>query len=209
MSSTPPRSANKPARTAANEETTVLTPVTDGTAPIDRIPVRRQRLWIAVTSLLVILLGVAGYLIYHLSDVANQWETQVEDIKAQNYDLGQRLADEQTQVIELQGQVDTVSEQLRTVQQRILELADDVAQRDDNAEFYARQITDLTGVLTTASAVANSLNKCVEYKEQLIGYLKEPDNYDPAEVEAFETGVDKVCTAATSANVDLQTVLAQ
>ncbi len=209
MTSTPPRDTGKASRNAANEETTVLTPVSDGTGALDRIPVRRQRLWIAVTSLLVILLMVAGYIIYHLVDVSNQWETQVEDIKAQNYDLGQRLADEQTQVIELQGQVDTVSEQLRTVQQRILELADDVAQRDDNAEFYARQINDLTNVLTSASAVANSLNKCVEYKEQLIGYLKEPDNYDPEEVTAFETGVDKVCTAATSANVDLQTVLAQ
>ncbi|WP_291380200.1 hypothetical protein [Demequina sp.] len=196
-------------RNAANEETTVLTPVSDGTAALDRIPVKRQRLWIIVTSLLLVLLMVAGYIIYRLVDVSNQWEAQVEDVKAQNYDLGQRLADEQTQVIDLQGQVDTVSEQLRTVQQRILELADDVAQRDDNAEFYARQISDLTAVLTTASAVANSLNKCVDYKEQLIGYLKDPDNYDPAEVTEFENGVTKVCDAATSANSDLQTALAQ
>jgi hypothetical protein len=209
MTSTPPRDTRKASRKAANEETTVLTPVSDGSAALDRIPVNRQRLWIGVTSLLVVMLIVAGFIIYHLADVSNQWETQVEDVKAQNYDLGKRLAEEQTHVIELQGQVDTVSEQLRTVQQRILELADDVAQRDDNAEFYARQITDLTDVLTTASAVANSLNKCVEYKEQLIGYLKEPDNYDPEEVTAFETGVNKVCTAATTANVDLQTVLAQ
>ena len=209
MTSTPPRDTEKGSRNAVNDDTTVLTPVSGGTSALDRLPVRRQRLWIAVTSLLAVLLVVAGYIIYQLVDVSNQWEAQVEDVKAQNYELGQRLADEQTQVIELQGQVDTVSEQLRTVQQRVLELADDVAQRDDNAEFYARQITDLTDILTTASAVANSLNKCVEYKEQLIGYLKEPDNYDPLEVAEFETGVNKVCSAATAANVDLQTALAQ
>lgn len=209
MTSSPPRDTGKPSRNAANEETAVLTPVPEGTTALNRIPVKRQRLWIAVTVLLVALLVAASVVIYRLVDVSNKWEAQVEDIKAQNYDLGQRLSEEQAQVIEIQGQLDTVSEQLRTAQQRVLELADDVAQRDDNAEFYARQISDLTDVLNTASAVANSLNKCVEYEQQLIGYLKEPDNYDPAEVATFEAGVNDVCDAATAANVDLQTALAQ
>lgn len=209
MTSSPPRDTGRPSRNAANEETTVLTPVSDGTAALDRIPVKRQRLWIIITSLLVALLIAASVIIYRLVDVSNKWEAQVEEVKAQNYDLGERLAEEQSQVISLQSQLDTVNEQLRTAQQRVLELADDVAQRDDNAEFYARQITDLTNVLATASAVANSLNKCVDYEQQLIGYLKEPDNYDPAEVAAFEKGVNQVCDAATAANVDLQTALAQ
>lgn len=209
MTSSPPRDTGKPSRNAANEETTVLTPVSDGTAALDRIPVKRQRLWIIITALLVALLIAASVIIYRLVDVSNKWEAQVEEVKAQNYDLGERLSGEQSQVILLQSQLDTVNEQLRTAQQRVLELADDVAQRDDNAEFYARQITDLTNVLATASAVANSLNKCVDYEQQLIGYLKDPDNYDPAEVAEFEEGVKQVCDAATSANVDLQTALAQ
>ncbi|PKQ14848.1 MAG: hypothetical protein CVT68_09745 [Actinobacteria bacterium HGW-Actinobacteria-8] len=209
MTTNPSRDSGKISRNAANEETTVLTPVSDGTTALDRMPVKRQRLWIIVTSLLGVLLITAGIIIYRLVDVSNQWEAQVEDVKAQNYDLGQRLADEQAQVIQLQAQVDLVTEQLRTAQQRVLELADDVAQRDDNAEFYARQITDLTDVLTTASAVANSLNKCVDYQQQLVGILKEPDNYLPDQVATFEAGVTKVCDAATAANVDLQTVLAQ
>lgn len=209
MTSSPPRDTGRSSRNAANEETTVLTPVSDGTAALDRIPVKRQRLWIIITSLLVALLIAAAVIIYRLVDVSNKWEAQVEEVKAQNYDLGERLAEEQSQVISLQSQVDTVNEQLRTAQQRVLELADDVAQRDDNAEFYARQITDLTNVLATASAVANSLNKCVDYEQQLIGYLKEPENYDPAEVATFEKGVNQVCDAATAANVDLQTALAQ
>src|SRR5664279_108862 len=209
MTTTPSHDSGKISRTAANEETTVLTPISDGGAAPDRIPVKRQRLWIVVTSLLAVLLITAGIMIYRLVDVSNQWEAQVEDVKAQNYDLGERLAEEQAQVIELQGQVDLVTEQLRTAQQRVLALADDVAQRDDNAEFYARQITDLTDVLNTASSVANSLNKCVDYHQQLVEILKQPENYLPDEVATFETGVDKVCDAATSANVDLQTVLAQ
>lgn len=209
MTATPSRDNANISRTAANEETTVLTPISDGAAPLERIPVKRQRLWIIVTSLLGVLLITAGIIIYRLVDVSNQWEAQVEAVKAQNYDLGKRLAEEQAQGIELQDQVDLVNEQLRTAQQRVLELADDVAQRDDNAEFYARQITDLTDVLTTAATVANSLNKCVDYHQQLVDILKQPDNYLPDEVATFEAGVTKVCDAATAANVDLQTVLAQ
>lgn len=209
MTTTPSRDSANISRTAANEETTVFTPISDGATPLERMPVERQRLWIIVTSLLGVLLITAGIIIYRLVDVSNQWEAQVEGVKAQNYDLGERLAEEQAQGIELQDQVDLVNEQLRTAQQRVLELADDVAQRDDNAEFYARQITDLTDVLTTASTVANSLNKCVDYHQQLVDILKQPDNYLPDEVATFEAGVTKVCDAATSANVDLQTVLAQ
>ncbi len=209
MTTTPSHDNGKILPTAANEETTVLTPMSDGSAALDRVPVKRQRLWIIVTSLLGVLLITAGIIIYRLVGVSNLWEAQVEDVKAQNYDLGERLAEERAQGIELQDQVDLVNEQLRTAQQRVLELADDVAQRDDNAEFYARQITDLTDVLTTASAVANSLNKCVDYHQQLVEILKTPDNYLPDEVATFETGVNKVCDAATAANVDLQTVLAQ
>ncbi len=209
MVSTPSPDTGKLSRTAENEETTLLTPVMDGKPPADRIPVKRQRLWIFVTTLLVALLIAAGIIIYRLADVSNQWEVQVQDVKAQNFDVGQRVADEQTKVIELEAQVDLVSEQLSTAQQRVLQLADDVAQRDDNAEFYARQITDLTDVLATASSVANSLNKCVDYHQQLMVYLKEPDNYDPLEVATFEEGVKKACDAATAANVKLQTVLAQ
>lgn len=209
MASTPSPDTGKVSRTSDNEETTVLTPVVDGQPAVDRVPVKRQRAWMIVTFLLVALLIAAAIMIYRLVDVSNQWEAQVQDVKAQNFDLGQRVADEQTKVLELQAQIDLVTEQLSTAQQRVLQLADDVAQRDDNAQFYARQITDLTGVLSTASSVANSLNKCVDYEQQLIGYLKEPENYDPLEVATFEAGVKRVCDAATAANVELQTALAQ
>lgn len=209
MTSPPSPDTGNPSRASANEETTVLAPMEDDAAPSGRAPMKHQRLWIIVTSLLAVLLIAAGIITYRLTDVSNQWEAQVEDVTAQNYELGQRLADEQAKVVAFQAQVDLVSEQLTTAQQRVLELADDVAQRDDNAEFYARQINDLTGVLTTAATVANSLNKCVDYQRQLLGYLATPADYDPVEVATFEAGVVKICDAATAANVDLQTALAK
>jgi len=209
MSSTPPDGPAKIQRVAANEETTVLTPVPDGTAAIDRIPVSRQKLWIAVTAIGATLLIVAIVLAVHLRDVSLEWEDQVSEVTAQNYDLGTRLADEQTQVVDLTSANEQITSQLKTAQQKILELADEKAQQGDNVEFYARQIDDLTTELSTAASVANALDRCIEGKTQLVGYLKDPANYDPVEVSDFETSLAIKCDNAVAANVELQRVLAQ
>ena len=208
MTTTPPHGPSKVQRVAANEETTVLTPVSDGTAALDRIPVSRQRLWIVITSLLAVFLIVTIGLLVKTRNSALQWERQVEDVKAQNYDLGVRLADEQTQVVTLQGQNDQVSSQLKTVQQKGLDLADEKAQQGDNVEFYAREIDNLTTALSTAKSVANALDRCIEGKTQLIGYMNEADKYDPIEIVDFEASLKIKCDNAIAANVELQRVLA-
>ena len=208
MTTTPPHGPSKVQRVAANEETTVLTPVSDGTAALDRIPVSRQRLWIVITSMLAVFLIVTIGLLVKTRNSALQWERQVEDVKAQNYDLGVRLADEQTQVVNLQGQNDQVSSQLKTVQQKVLDLADEKAQQGDNVEFYAREIDNLTTALSTAKSVANALDRCIEGKTQLIGYMNEADKYDPIEIVDFEASLKIKCDNAIAANVELQRVLA-
>lgn len=208
MTTTPPHGPPKVQRVAANEETTVLTPVSDGTAALDRIPVSRQRLWIVITSMLAVFLIVTIGLLVKTRNSALQWERQVEDVKAQNYDLGVRLADEQTQVVNLQGQNDQVSSQLKTVQQKVLDLADEKAQQGDNVEFYAREIDNLTTALSTAKSVANALDRCIEGKTQLIGYMNEADKYDPIEIVDFEASLKIKCDNAIAANVELQRVLA-
>ena len=211
MTSTPPHGPFNAQRVAANEETTVLTPVTDGTTALDRIPVSRQRLWIAATLLLVIILGIAIGLIIHMRSVSLAWEQQVSDVKAQNYDLGKRLATEQSQVVKLQGENEQVASQLRTVQQKVLDLADEKAQQGDNVEFYARQIDQLTTTLSTAKGVANALDRCIEGKTQLIGYLKDANSpnptYDQAQITAFEASLKIKCDNAVAANVQLQQIL--
>src|SRR5664279_2255217 len=118
MTTTPPSGPFKVQRVAANEETTVLTPVTDGTGALDRIPVSRQKLWIAVTAAGVILLGVAIGFIVQLRSVSLKWEQQVTEVKAQNYDLGQRLAKEQSQVVKLQNENEQLASQLKENQQK-------------------------------------------------------------------------------------------
>jgi hypothetical protein len=208
MSNTTPSGPFKVQRVAANEETTVLTPVSDGTAAIDRIPVARHKLGIAVTVVLTLLLIASVWISVHLRNVSLDWEAQVEEIKAQNYDLGARLSEEQTQVVELQSANDQLTSQLKTAQQKVLELADEKAQQGDDVEFYARQIDDLTVALSTAAGVANALDRCIEGKTQLVGYLKEAEKYDPVELEAFEASLKIKCDNAVAANVELQQLLA-
>lgn len=203
----PPTGPQKVTRVAANEETTLLTPVPDGTAAIDRIPVSRQKLWIVVTAVLTALLIAAVSVAVYLRNVSLEWEQQVEDVKAQNYDLGDRLSQEQTQVVDLQKKVDDVTSQLKTAQQRVIELADEKAQSGDSVEFYERQIDELNTILSTSTGVAGALTQCIEKKEELIGYLRNAANYDPAELAAFEAGVKTRCDNAIAANVELQQVL--
>ncbi len=209
MTSTPPSGSGRIKRVAANEETTVLTPVAEGTDALDRILVSHRTRWIIVTSLLVLLLAGAAYFIYYLWNVSDEWAAQVDDVTAQNYDLGSRLATEQEQVVSLQADLDETTQQLRAVQQRVLDLSADIAARDDNAEFYARQINDLSAVLSTASSVTNALNQCIENKTQLAVYLENAEDYDPAELAQFESGVKTQCDAAVAASTQLQRAINQ
>lgn len=209
MTSTPPSGSGRIKRVAANEETTILTPVTEGTDALDRIPVSHRTRWIIVTSVLGALLIAAAGFIWYLWDVADEWAVQVDDVKAQNYDLGQRLSTEQEQVVSLQADLDETSQQLKAVQQRVLDLSADIAARDDNAEFYARQINDLTAIISTASSVTNALNQCIENKTQLATYMQNADAYDPDELAQFEAGVTTQCDAAAAASAELQRVISE
>lgn len=209
MTATPPNGSRRSSRVAANEETTVLTPVSDRTDALNRIPVSQRRWWIIISATLGALLLASLWFVYYLWNVADDWAAQVDTVTAQNYDLGERLATEQEQVVKLQKDYDNTSEQLKAVQQRVLDLSAEAAQRDDNAEFYSRQINDLTAVLDTASSVTTALNQCIEYKNQLIDHIRHAEDYDPEELATFEQDVAKQCKAASDASVLLQQAIAQ
>jgi hypothetical protein len=191
-------------RVAANEETTVLTPVSTGTSPIDRIPLSHKKRWIILTSILGVLLAVMiGFTIY-LWDVSKDWEAQVGEITAVSEDLGSRLAAEQAEVVRQQEQIDVISEQLSTAQQRITELADLNAQTGDDVQFYVQEINRQRELATTGAAVAAALERCIEGHEQLVIYLRNEDNYDPAELAAYEASLNTLCTNAMAANATFQ-----
>ncbi len=196
-------------RKQANEETTLLTPISEGTSAVDRIPIGKQRFWTILVAVLAVALLAATGLATYLAVIANQWSDQVDKVKAQNVELGQKISEEQARTVALQGDLDTVNEQLVTAQKRVLEQADELAQRDDNVEYWTRQINDLTATVTTSAGVANALNRCVDAKTEYIGYLQNAQNYTPADLEAFAASVDTLCTNAVDANLALQDLLAK
>jgi hypothetical protein len=59
--------------------------------------------------------------------------------------------------------------------------------------------------------VANALDRCIEGKTQLIGYLKDAASatptYKPAEIASFEASLKIKCDNAVAANVQLQQIL--
>ena len=206
-STTPPGGSGLVPRVAANEETTVLTPISEGTSAIDRIPLSHKTRWIVLTSVLgALLLTAVGFAIY-LWDVSEEWEAQVIEVNAANIDLGKRLADEQSEVVRQQEQIDLLTTQLKTAQARIIELADINAQAGDNVQYYAQEINRLNETVGVASAVANALDRCIDGHQQLLTYVRNPGNYDAAEVAAYEASLNSLCANAASANVQLQNAL--
>lgn len=208
MSSFQPPTTGRIQRVAANEETTILTPVTDGSGALDRLPVSVRKRWIVVSAVLAgLLLASIAFTVY-LWDVTSKWQAQVEDVKSQNFELGNELAAQQATSEDLQAQLDLVSGQLDSAQQRVLELADEAAQRGDSTEYYATALADLGDLLAASTAVSSTLVRCVEAQDDLVGYLKNSADYTPAQLTSFESQVNDVCDNAVAAQVELQELLA-
>ena len=206
---TPPGGTGQFQRIAANEETAVLTPVSDGTSAIDRIPLTHRTRWIVVTSILTVLLIAVTVFAGYLWNVSNAWKDQVAQIDAVNADLGSRLGAEQTEVVRQQSQIDLLTIQLTTAQTRITELADINARSGDDVQYYVAEINARSELAATAGAVANALNRCVEGHQQLVIYLRDEGNYDPNELVEYETSLNALCANAISANVQLQDALSK
>lgn len=196
-------------RNPSNEETTVLTPVGTGTSPIDRIPLSHRKRWIVVTTFLSMLLVAAIAFIVYLWDVSRAWEDQVAQLDATSHDLGERLAAEQSEVVRLQQQLDITTEQLATAQKRITELADLNARTGDDVQYYVQEINRQRELVTMGSTVAAALNRCVEGQQQLVVYIRNAANYDPAELAEYEATLKRLCDSAVAANVTFQQALTQ
>jgi len=205
---TPPWGTGQVQRVAANEETSVLTPVSDGTSAIDRIPLSHKTRWIVLTSILTALLIGMTVFAGYLWNVSDAWSLQVDKVDAANTDLGERLGAEQSEVVRQQAQIDLLSTQLATAQARITELADINARTGDDVQYYVAEINARSELAATAAAVANALNRCVEGHQQLVIYLRDEENYDPADLTEYEASLTALCSNAISANVQLQAALA-
>ncbi len=204
-----PRTGSVFRRTPANEETTVLTPVTAPTNILDRIPLSERKRWRlfagGTAGLAALLLAFTVYLLV----INNQWQTRADALTIESYDLGERLTDALGQIVDQQAQIDLLGEQLETSQERVLELADEMAQAGDNATYTQQQLALYQELSALGGSVSLALNHCVNEHEKLVGYLKNPGAWDPESLAAYEAGVNQLCDSAQSANATLQKALTE
>jgi hypothetical protein len=196
-------------RTSANEETTVLTPVTAATNILDRIPLSERKRWRLLAG------GAAGLAVLALISSAylwvvnDHWQARSDALTAEGYDLGARLADARDQIVEKQGEIDLLTEQKETLQARLIELVDEKAQAGDDVTYAQQQISHYRDLSSLGGSTSLLLSQCVDYQKELAGYLKNPGAWDATDLAAFESGVNSKCDLAQGANADLQRMLTE
>ena len=199
----------RPGINPANEQTTVLTPVSERTVALNRIPLNERRRWQVLAAALGVVLLVLGGLTVYLWNTSDKWAARSATLEGQAYDLGERLSTEREYVIQQTEQIDILTQQLSTAQQRITELADQSAQAGDDVAFAMQEITYLKELVSLGGSVSLALNRCANDQKTLIGYLQNSANYSAAEIAQFKSSVDALCAAAQSANSQFQSELAK
>ncbi|MGV8965483.1 MAG: hypothetical protein ACOH2F_04315 [Cellulomonas sp.] len=182
-------------------------PPLDTPPPVEDLPQRRRRPWalVAVSVLLVIALGLVGYL----------WTTTrgYQDLAASTEDqarvIGTDLATTRTELDGATAELAGVRAQLATAQARITALADEKAQVSDDREAQRQLVDYQQRVSVAAGTVASALERCIQGQDQLIAYLKNAGAYTLADLTTFESQVTGLCQSATEANQSLQDELAK
>ncbi len=159
---------------------------------------------IVTIAIMTVLLIAASALVAYLWKVSDAWEARVNDLTDVSYGLGSDLADEQAALASANQSIDLLNDQLAASKDTVSRLQAENAQWGDDAAYAQEQIAALRSIIADATAVANSLNRCIEGHEQLVTYLESPDDYNPDELASFETSVTDLCTAAKDANLALQ-----
>lgn len=207
LGNTPPGGNGQVRRNPANEETAILTPVTDHTSALDRIPLSQKKRWIILCSALgAIALASLATTIY-MVNVTNDWERRANDLSEINYEIGDDLRVEQEVVISQQQQIDLLNDQLDNSKQQVLDLVNAANQTDDAVAVAQQQVDNLRDLLVTASAVGNAMNRCIDGHEQLVIYIRNSGDYDPEELATYEADLERLCTAAQDANAQFQRTL--
>ncbi len=199
----------RPGINPTNEQTTVLTPVPERTAALNRIPLGERRRWQVVAAALGVAVLVLGGLTIYLWITSDKWAARSASLEGQAYDLGARLSTEQEYVVQQTEQIDILTQQLSTAQQRITELADQSAQAGDDVAYAQQEIQYLNELASLGGSVSLALNRCANEQKTLVGYLQNSENYSAAEIAQFKSSVDALCAAAQSANSQLQSELAK
>lgn len=170
---------------------------------------RRPRAAQVASILLTVLLAATAGLAWYLHDTARAWEQRSEEYLEVSLDLGEELAGVRRDLAGAQAELDAVRAQLGTLQTRLVELANEKARLGDDWEIQLQHLDYQERVTEAAGEVALALDQCVRGQNDLIGYLRNAEEYDEEELDLFAEGVQELCDRATEANISLQLELSR
>ena len=171
----------------------------------ERAPRRRRGGSRVLAIVLVATIAVGAYLwltTVRWQRTATEWET-----KAHGY--ADEVASLRLQLDGANSELQAARDQLSTATSRITDLANEKAQLGDENVASQQYLDYQTQVSAAAATVASALGQCVSGQEQLVGYLKEADQYEPADLARYEREVNALCADAEDANEALQRELRQ
>ena len=174
-------------------------------APLDVPAPRRRRAVVVLAALLVLALGLAGY----LWTTTRAYQERAAAIEAEARSIGTQLTTTRAELAGVTAELEAVRDQLDTAQARITALADEKAQVGDDREAQRQLVDYQQRVSEAAGIVASALTRCIEGQDQLIAYLGNAAAYDQAELAQFGTQVETLCRSATEANQSLQEELSR
>ena len=145
----------------------------------------------------------------HLYRTSEAWEGRASEYLGAARVLGDDLAANRAELAGAQSELEAVRAQLTTAQERIVQLADEKARLGDDREVQSQLVDYQQRITDAAGRVALALDQCVQGQDKLIGYLKEADRYDPAELDQYGIDVQALCRTATEANTALQEELSR
>ena len=177
---------------------------------MDPTPAARRRPRAAVvvlSAVLVLVLVASSLLLARMFDTTRAWEDSSAGWEKLANENAAELAATKNDLATATAELEATNAQLATAQQRITELADEKAQLGDTSASRQQLADYQARVSRAAGQVATALASCVTGQQTLIGYLKESEKYDAAQLTQFGEDVQTVCAQATDANTALQDAL--
>ncbi|MDR7381354.1 hypothetical protein [Promicromonospora iranensis] len=159
---------------------------------------RRGSRWLAV--LLVATIAVGAYL--WVTTV--RWQRSSAEWEGKAHEYAEEVASLRMQLDGVNNELQAARDQLSTATARITDLANEKAQLGDENVASQQYLDYQTQVSAAAATVASALGQCVSGQEQLVGYLKDADQYEAADLSRYERQVGALCEDAEQANEALQ-----
>ncbi|MFC8799935.1 hypothetical protein ACFT2C_19545 [Promicromonospora sp. NPDC057138] len=173
-------------------------PVVAAPGPAPAPGPRRSSLWLAV--LLVATIAVGAYL--WVTTV--RWQRNSAEWEEKAHVYAEEVASLRMQLDGASSELEAARDQLSTATARISDLANEKAQLGDENIASQQYLDYQTQVSAAAATVASALGQCVSGQEQLVGYLKEAEQYEAADLSRYERQVNALCADADDANESLQ-----